>query len=57
MKLGEDLESTLLVQFDFNGIGGGTDSVIVLDGFGNKRIDEEGEFLFCWRHFGGFRCW
>lgn len=57
MELGEDLESTLLVQFGFNGIGGGTDSVIVLDGFGNKRIDEEGEFLFCWRHFGGFRCW
>ena len=24
----------------------------MLDGFGDEGVDEEGDFLFCWWHFG-----
>ncbi len=28
-----------------------TDSVVVLDGFGDEGVDEEGDFLIRWWHF------
>lgn len=31
-----------------------TDSVVVLDGFGDEGVDEEGDFLIRWWHFDFF---
>lgn len=28
-----------------------TDSAVVLDGFGDEGVDEEGDFLIRWRHY------
>jgi hypothetical protein len=36
-----------------DGVGkvGETYPVVMLDSFGNKGIDEQGELLLCWGHF------
>lgn len=42
-------------QVGDGGMGEVTDSVVVLDGFGDEGVDEEGDFLIRWWHFDFFK--